>query len=187
MTSTKQWCYLYTPVSRCRVTGKGKPLVWMITNSESQYPVTFWLRWLKDIHGYQPSKVMINNSDAEIAAINMAYNMPDTTRDDQQGIVFNNNVKIMICHWHLLKAWKKAILTKVTPVNPREKTMEEKKNKREEALQLVTRLMNAEDEISFDLAFEELELWATENSDEWETPVFFDYFERESLMRLQVW
>jgi hypothetical protein len=75
-------------------------------------------------------------------------------------------------------------LTKVTPVNPREKTMEEKKNKREEALQLVTRLINAEDEISFDLAFEELELCATENSDEWETPVFFDH--RESWIGEQI-
>jgi hypothetical protein len=51
-----------------------------------------------------PIGLQIKYNDAEIAVINMAYNMPDTTRDDQQGIVFNNNVKIMICHWHLLKA-----------------------------------------------------------------------------------
>jgi hypothetical protein len=58
------------------VTGKGKPVAWMITNSESQYPIRFWLQWLKDAHGYQPSKVMIDNSNTEIAAINKAFNTP---------------------------------------------------------------------------------------------------------------
>jgi hypothetical protein len=187
MTSEKQWCYLYTLVARCRVTGKGKSLVWMITNSESQYPVTCWLQWLKHVHGYQPSKVMIDNSDAEIAAVNMAYNVPSIASDSQQSIVFNNNVKILICHWHLLKAWKKAILTKVTAINPRGKTMEEKKRKRDEALTLTINLINAEDEVAFDLSFEEFELWATENSDEWETPVFFDYFQREYYSKREKW
>jgi hypothetical protein len=187
MTSDKQWCYLYTLVARCRLTGKGKPLVWMITNSESQYPVTFWLQWLKATHGFQPKKVMIDNSDAEIAAINMAYNLPTGSIDENQSIIFNNNVKILICHWHLLKAWKKAILTKVTAVNPRGKTMQEKKQKRDEALELVVNLMNAQDEITFELQFEELELWAMENSDEWETLSFFDYFQREYYDKREKW
>ncbi|KAI7848820.1 hypothetical protein BDC45DRAFT_522384 [Circinella umbellata] len=29
---TNHDCYLYTPVARCSITGKGKPLTWMITN-----------------------------------------------------------------------------------------------------------------------------------------------------------
>ncbi|KAI8136614.1 hypothetical protein BJV82DRAFT_639074, partial [Fennellomyces sp. T-0311] len=58
-------CYLYTIVSRCSTTGKGKPLAWMITNSQAQYPITFWL----DQHGFVPERVMIDDSDTEIVAI----------------------------------------------------------------------------------------------------------------------
>ncbi|KAI7850139.1 hypothetical protein BDC45DRAFT_519087 [Circinella umbellata] len=36
---TNHHCYLYTLVARCRITGKGKPLTWMITNSQAQYPI----------------------------------------------------------------------------------------------------------------------------------------------------
>jgi hypothetical protein len=187
MTSDKKWCYLYTLVARCRVTGKGKPLVWMITNSGSQFPVRHWLQWLKDVHGYQPSKIMIDNSDTEIKAINMTYNVPSTASDREEYIVFNTNVKILICHWHILKAWKKAILTKVTAVNPREKSMEEKKRMRDQALELVVGLMNAEDEIVFDLLWEELELWSIENRDEWDTMLFFEYMEKEYYDKRRQW
>ncbi|KAI7851458.1 hypothetical protein BDC45DRAFT_467240, partial [Circinella umbellata] len=66
----KHDCYLYTLVARCTTTGKGKPLGWMITNSQAQYPILYWLKWLKDEHGYIPSRVMIDDSDTEIIAIN---------------------------------------------------------------------------------------------------------------------
>lgn len=175
MTSSKNWCYLYTLVCRCRVTGKGKPVAWMITNSESQYPIRFWLQWLKDAHGYQPSKVMIDNSNTEIAAINKAFNIPPEANGDDDSIIYNNNVKILICHWHLLKAWKKAILSKVVSSNPRSTSMGEKKEMRDKALQVLVSLVNAEDEITFDLQWEELELWCIENNDEWGTLCLFDY------------
>lgn len=71
---TSKYCYLYTLVVRCRVTGKGKPVCWMITNSESQYPVRFWVEWLKNQFDFIPAKIMIDNSDTEIAAINHTYN-----------------------------------------------------------------------------------------------------------------
>ena len=45
----------------------------MITNSQAQYPILYWIKWLKDEHGYIPSRVMINDSDTEIIAINKAY------------------------------------------------------------------------------------------------------------------
>ncbi|KAI7858893.1 hypothetical protein BDC45DRAFT_286145 [Circinella umbellata] len=35
----KHDCYSYTLVARCTTTGKGKPLGWMITNSQAQYPI----------------------------------------------------------------------------------------------------------------------------------------------------
>jgi hypothetical protein len=73
---------------------------------------------LRTTDGFPPKKVMIDNSDAEIGAINMAYNLTTGFSNENQNIVFNCNVKILICHWHLLKAWKRVILTKVTAVNP---------------------------------------------------------------------
>jgi hypothetical protein len=159
----------------------------MITNSGSQFPIRRWLQWLKEVHGYQPSQVMIDSSDTEIKAINMVYNMPSIVSDREEYIVFNNNVQIFICHWHILKAWKKAILTKVTAVNPREKTMEEKKRMRDQALELVVNLMNAGEETTFDLLWEEFELWSMDNSDEWDTPVFFDYIEKEYYSKRKQW
>ncbi|CEP19751.1 hypothetical protein [Parasitella parasitica] len=47
---------------------------------------------------FSPSMIMIDNSDIEIAAINLAYNKTD------EADVFNTNVKIMLCHWHIMKA-----------------------------------------------------------------------------------
>jgi hypothetical protein len=186
MTSTKQSCYLYTLVARCRVTGKGKPLAWMITNNESQYPIRYWLQWLRDAHGYQPSKVMIDNSDAEIAAINMAYNLTSDSGNNEEP-VFNNTVKIFICHWHLLKAWKKAILVKVSPVIRQSRTMAEKKEMRDEALQLLSNLLNAEDEITFELHWETFELWCRENDAEWDTGSLFLYMEKEYYAKRDNW
>ncbi|CEP11836.1 hypothetical protein [Parasitella parasitica] len=103
-------------ISRCNVTGKGKPLAWMVTNSEAQYPVCFWLEWLKDQFGYSPSMVMIDNSDTEFAAINLVYKNTDEVD------VFNTNFKILLFHWHIMKAWKTKILTKLVPKTDQQKS-----------------------------------------------------------------
>ncbi|KAI8140896.1 hypothetical protein BJV82DRAFT_715467 [Fennellomyces sp. T-0311] len=47
-------CYLYNIVTRCQETRKGSPLCWMVTNSDSQYSVEFWPKWLKDDMRFQP-------------------------------------------------------------------------------------------------------------------------------------
>ncbi|CEP14465.1 hypothetical protein [Parasitella parasitica] len=113
----------------------------MVTNSEAQHPIRFWLEWLKYQFGYSPSMVMIDNSDIKIAAINLAYNKTD------EADIFNINVKIMLCHWHIMKAWNAKILTKL-----------------------------ARDPEEFDLAFDEFEIWCRENED-WETYELLDYVE----------
>ncbi|KAI9478922.1 hypothetical protein BDB00DRAFT_186732 [Zychaea mexicana] len=70
----------------------------MLTNSDSQYPVEFWLKWLKqDVH-YQPRCIMIDNSDTEMAGIWSAY---------------GDDVQVMICHWHIKGAWRKNVAKKV--------------------------------------------------------------------------
>jgi hypothetical protein len=58
---------------------------------------------------------------------------------------------------------------------------------RDQALELVVGLMNAEDEIVFDLLWEELELWSIENRDEWDTMLFFEYMEKEYYDKRRQW
>ncbi|CEP15851.1 hypothetical protein [Parasitella parasitica] len=156
---------------QCNVTGKGKPLACMVTNSEAQHPIRFWLEWLKDQFGYSPSMViMIDNSDTEIVAINLVYN-----RNDEVD-VFNTNVKIMLCHWHIMKAWKAKILTKLVPKSGQQKSKQERQQKRSEALDCLVLMMQARDLEEFDLAFDEFEIWCRENED-WETYELIDYVE----------
>ncbi|KAF7725273.1 hypothetical protein EC973_000283 [Apophysomyces ossiformis] len=70
---TQKNCQLYTLVALCRDTGKGAPLAWLITNSDSQYPLQIWLNWLKTSGQYTPNAVMIDNPDTEIAAIRATF------------------------------------------------------------------------------------------------------------------
>jgi hypothetical protein len=95
-------CFLYTILCQSPVTQKGVPLVWMITNSERQEPIITWLTWLRDNHGFAPSSVMIDNSDTEIAAIREVYGEPP------------HEVTVFLCHWHVLKAWRKNVWAKVS-------------------------------------------------------------------------
>ena len=176
-------CYLYTIVARCRTTGKGKPLAWMITNSQAQYPILFWLKWSKDEHGFVPERVMIDDSDTEIIAINKAYN---SVNDETS--TFTNTVMILICQWHILKAWKKNILTKLLakPCTP-SKTISEKKRMREDALSLMMSMMAAQSPNDFDLMHEEFELWCVDNDDEWESAALYVYFENEHYGKREKW
>ena len=181
----KHDCYLYTLVARCTTTGKGKPLGWMITNSQAQYPILYWLKWLKDEHGYIPSRVMIDDSDTEIIAINKAYNY---VNDDPSTNIFIDKVKILICHWHVLRAWKKNILTKLTAKtsNP-QKTLREKKAMRKHALSLMMNMMRAETPLDFDLEHEKFETWCIDADDEWDSNRLYLYFEREFLSKREKW
>lgn len=79
-------CYLCTIVCRCNTADKDAPLAWTIKSSGLKYLVYFWL---ENTHRYQPLKVMIDNADAEISAINMIYNknteVDDVTENNKQG------------------------------------------------------------------------------------------------------
>ncbi|KAG2220710.1 hypothetical protein INT45_012574 [Circinella minor] len=167
---TNHDCYLYTLVARCRITGKGKPLTWMITNSQAQYPILYWLQWLKDEHGYVPSRVMIDDSNTEIAAINKAYN---TVNDDVSSGTYTDN---------------KNILTKLTakPSTP-SKTLKETREMRETALSLMMNMMRAETPVDFDLEHEKFETWCIDVDEEWDGPELYQYFEREFLRRREKW
>lgn len=225
--SHKKFCYLYTIVARCEVTGKGKPLAWMFTNSDSQYPIRYWLEWLKNEHQYVPATIMIDNSDTEIAAINNTYNQiaveeiaeeeasatlevsiynpnivededddADSSADEEDECIqleeetpkFSNNVTILLCYWHILKAWKKNILGKVIPKtsNPK-KTIMERKQKRDEALEVLTNLMIAATPAEFRLRWDDLKMWSQDNNEEWESVALYEYMRDNYYGKRRKW
>lgn len=219
-----KFCYLYTIVARCKITGKGKPLVWMLTNSESQYPIRYWLEWLKNTHGYKPKSVMIDNSNTEIAAVNNTYNQiitsnvsEDEDADPNAGVItndsdieddsdsdndsdsdvdinteedttFNGNVKIYLCNWHIMKAWKANILSKLIPKTTQpKKTVKERKAKRDEALEMLTNLMSAPTKTDFNLRWCDFKMWASENEGEWESVELFRYMKDSYYHKKRKW
>ncbi|KAI9309837.1 hypothetical protein BX666DRAFT_2034024 [Dichotomocladium elegans] len=123
---------------------------------------------------------MIDNSDTEIVAINKAYNVDPVNDEESRPCL--SNVRILICHWHIVKAWIKNILKKVVaaPSNP-------KKTTHEEALSLMLTMMRAETPGDFDIAFEKFELWCIDNDDEWDTQSLLEYFEREYIPKKTNW
>lgn len=145
-------------------------------NSQVQYPITYWLKWLSDEHGYRP-RVMIDDSDTDIAASSAAYN---NSVNGESGSRYNNNVMILVCHWHIMRAWKKNVLAKLLarPSTPN-KTLKEKKDMRDNALSLMMYTMKAVTPVDYDLAHEEFQLCCVENDDEWGTTALYLYFERK--------
>jgi hypothetical protein len=165
-------CYLYTLVARCHATGKGAPLAWMITNTDSQYPIASWLKWLHESHGFNPKQIMIDNSDTEMAAITSA---------------FGDSVQILICHWHILRAWKKNIAQKVMVKPGVRKISAEVVAHREEAFHVLAAMMYASDETGFEIAYDELQIWCQENEDEWETGSLLAYFDQSYHKKRMEW
>ncbi|KAI7859876.1 hypothetical protein BDC45DRAFT_563909 [Circinella umbellata] len=65
---------------------------------------------------------------------------------------------ILICHWHVLRAWKKNILIKlIAKTSNQPKTLKEKKAMLEHALSLMMNMMRAETVLHFDLKHENFE------------------------------
>ncbi|KIJ25140.1 hypothetical protein M422DRAFT_273916 [Sphaerobolus stellatus SS14] len=83
--------FLSTILARDRVTGKGVPLAWMITNLESHYPLVQFLKWLRTECSFSPRTIMIDCSDTEALAIKLAFS--------------DLIISILFCYWHLWEAW----------------------------------------------------------------------------------
>ncbi|GAA5950286.1 hypothetical protein JCM10213_003867 [Rhodosporidiobolus nylandii] len=88
--------FLYTLVAKHGPTGKGIPVCFMLTPSETQYPVTAWLRWLSDeLPTFRPRFIMADCSATEAAAVRewLAH------EDDERA-----KPHLLWCHYHLFKA-----------------------------------------------------------------------------------
>ena len=163
-------CFLYTLVIRSNVTGKGCPVGWMLTNSETHYPIVSWLQWVRDTVMFSPTQVMIDNSDTEIKALR---------------IVFGENTAILICHWHILRAWKKHVIKKVNPVS-RAIRPDTVHAKRGEALDILISMMSAQTENDFDSGYHDLSEFCVRNRS-WDCAGLLSYFDNEYLSKKQEW
>lgn len=76
------------------MTNKGVPVCFFVTNRESSAVIAKWLEWVKESAVVQPKRIMIDCSATEIEAIRLA---------------FGANVRVLLCHWHIKRAWEKHI------------------------------------------------------------------------------
>ncbi|KAI9318151.1 hypothetical protein BX666DRAFT_1877212 [Dichotomocladium elegans] len=67
---------------------------------DHQFPITFWLKWLKGEHQYSLSRVMIDDSIAEMVALNKTYKVAV----NDEASVYPGNVEVFICRWHIMRA-----------------------------------------------------------------------------------
>ncbi|KAI7846778.1 hypothetical protein BDC45DRAFT_580932, partial [Circinella umbellata] len=88
--------------------------------------------------------MMIDNSDTEILVIRKAL---------------GDSCQILLCHWHILRAWKKQIASKVTSTPDVQKTIDEKKMRRNKGFEAMIAMMKAETIDDFNYSYEDFELW----------------------------
>lgn len=89
-------CYLYTIVVRNKITNKGVPVCFLITNREVTPILAKWLNWIKKNTNVNPQRIVIDCSTTEIEALRQA---------------FSGQVDILLCHWHIKRAWEKHLKT----------------------------------------------------------------------------
>jgi hypothetical protein len=93
--------YLYTIVVRSPATNRGVPVCYFITDNEIILNIHKWLAWLNTQFSLNVKRIMIDCSPVEIAAVKEA---------------FGDNVDILLCHWHIKRAWE-TNLKKLVSIN----------------------------------------------------------------------
>lgn len=165
-------CFLYTLVVRSEKTGRGAPVCWMITNSSTHHPVETWLSWLKNDMDYTPGTIMIDNSDVEIKAIEQSY---------------GDRCRINLCHWHILRAWRKNLIFKLAPKSNNKASSEQVREHRNMAFKLMVDIMQAPTQQGFQAALKKFNNWAYTNRNKWDADELIDYFDNHYLPKKEKW
>lgn len=165
-------CFLYTLVIRSEKTGRGAAVCWMITNSSMHHPVEAWLNWLKNDMNFTPGTIMIDNSDVEIKAIEGSY---------------GDQCRINLCHWHILRAWRKNLIFKLAPKPNNKASPEQVREHRNTAFKLMVDIMQAPTQQGFHAANKKFNNWAYTNRKEWDADELIDYFDNHYLPKKEKW
>ncbi|KAG2214822.1 hypothetical protein INT45_005259 [Circinella minor] len=145
---------MYTIVLCHKVTGRGVPVAYLVTNDQSEEPVRKWLMDLKDL-GVSPTQITVDCSKAEANAISSTW---------------NRYVAIRLCAWHVVRAWQKNIKEKVVVGDG-----EDKRPVINAIFADIRDMMYEEDRVEF---FNRLEKFRTD----WENQdVFMAYFEQHKV------
>lgn len=168
----KNDCFLYTLVVRSSATGKGAAVCWMITNSSTHHPVKMWLDWLRDDMEFTPGAIMIDNSDTEIKAIKASY---------------GDDAKIFLCHWHILRAWRKNVVYKVRPEAGNKANQDQVKEHRKVALDHMIAIMDARTVAEYNDSLRKFKTWAWNNREKWDSGELVTYFEEEYIPKKKTW
>lgn len=102
MTNPDQYCYLYSIVVRSPYTNKGVPVAFMLTSNETIPNLVKWFTFIKESANLNVKRIMIDCSTTEIGAIRE---------------VFGGSADVLLCHWHIKRAWDTRIKKDVRPFN----------------------------------------------------------------------
>lgn len=91
--------YLFTLYVKNSVTGKGAPAAFMMTNCARSEVISHFLRKVREFAWFLPKQVVIDCDQAETNALRE---------------IWNDEVTIVYCRWHVLKAFANNVRTKVT-------------------------------------------------------------------------
>ncbi|SAL95413.1 hypothetical protein [Absidia glauca] len=100
-------CYLFSIVVVNPVTRRGVPVCFFVTNMEAIPVLKEWLLWVAANNNLSVKRVMIDCSAAETAAIKE---------------VFGSTVDILLCHWHIKRAWETHLKRDVKVANASDAT-----------------------------------------------------------------
>ncbi|KAI9492511.1 hypothetical protein BDB00DRAFT_788658 [Zychaea mexicana] len=115
---------------------------------------------------------MIDNSDTELLAIRKAL---------------GDNCRILICHWHILRAWRKQSMEKVFAKDGVRKTVAEIKAHRQEGLQGMIKMMMAGTKADYELCYLDFSSWCLDFDDEWDPSDLLVYFDCEYSNKKEKW
>jgi hypothetical protein len=97
-------------VIRSPITNKGVPVCFFVTDAERTSILVQWFTWLKTQLGpLSVKKIMIDCSATEISAIKET---------------FGSDVSILLCHWHIKRAWEKHLKTNIKIHNSTKETVQ---------------------------------------------------------------
>ncbi|KAL9934894.1 hypothetical protein V8E36_005970 [Tilletia maclaganii] len=137
----------------------------MITPSETQTPLALFLSWLLALVP-APHDIVIDCSITEMAAIKTAYAaQPRCPR-------------VLLCQWHVLRAWEDNIRTKVRLSGVDDESDEIGRATQKIGRELLRQLAYADTETSFEEQLSTLRATFAQ-----QFPVFVAYFEREWIVK----